>query len=134
MAGQGEEANQNLTGVWSGRYFYPRELAPVSFVATLIETAIRLMGTTHEPAGPATGAVRYATLQGQRDGNSVSFVKTYDDAGLKVRPIDYSGILNGDATEIKGIWRIRGSWSGKFLMIREPGKIAAATRKVAERV
>ena len=75
MAGQGAEASQNLTGVWSGRYFYPRELAPVSFVATLIETATRLTGTTHEPAGPATDAVRYASLQGQRDGNAVSFIK-----------------------------------------------------------
>lgn len=134
MAGQGEEANQNLTGVWNGRYFYPRELAPISFVATLIETAKRLTGTTHEPAGPATDAVIYATLLGQRDGNSVAFIKTYDKAGLNVQPIDYSGILNGDATEIEGVWRIRGSWSGKFLMIRSPGKVAAVDRKVAERV
>jgi len=134
MAGQGAEASQNLTGVWSGRYFYPRELAPVSFVATLIETATRLAGTTHEPAGPATDAVRYASLQGQRDGNAVSFIKTYDISGSNVDPIHYSGILNGDATEIEGTWRIHGSWSGKFLMIRSPGKVAAVTRKVAERV
>ena len=134
MAGQGEETSQNLTGVWSGRYFYPRELAPVSFVATLIETATSLTGATHEPAGPATGTVRYATLQGQRDGNAVSFIKTYDNAGSNVDPIDYSGILNADATEITGTWRIHGNWSGKFLMIRSPGKIAAVTRKVAERV
>jgi len=134
MAGQGDEASRNLTGVWSGRYFYPRELAPVSFVATLIETATRLMGTTHEPVGPTAGAVRYATLQGQRAGNAVSFIKTYDDTGSNVHPIDYSGILNGDATEIEGIWRIHENWSGKFLMIRSPGKVAAIARKVAERV
>ena len=134
MAGQGEEASRNLTGVWNGRYFYPRELAPVSFVATLIETATRLTGATHEPAGPPTGTVRYATLQGQRDGNAVSFVKTYDNAGPNVDPIHYSGILNGDATEIAGTWRILGSWSGKFLMIRSAGKVAAVARKVAERV
>jgi hypothetical protein len=103
----GEEASQNLTGVWNGRYFYPRKLAPVSFVATLIETATRLIGTTHEPARPVTGTVDCATLQGQRDGNAVSFVKTYD-AGLNRPPIVYSGILNGDATEIEGIWRISG--------------------------
>lgn len=132
MAGQGEETSQNLTGVWNGRYFYPRELAPVSFVATLIETATSLTWMTHEPA--ATGIARYATLQGQRDGNAVSFVKTYDNAGPNVDPIDYSGILNGDATEIAGTWRILGSWSGKFLMIRSPGKVAAVARKVAERV
>ena len=49
-------------------------------------------------------------------------------------PIDDSGILNGDATEIEGTWRIHASWSGKFLMIRSPGKVAAIARKVAERV
>jgi len=134
MAGRGEGVSQNLTGVWSGRYFYPRELAPVSFVATLIETATSLTGATHEPAGPATGTVRYATLQGQRDGNAVSFVKTYDNAGPNVDPIHYSGILNGDGTEIEGTWRILGNWSGKFLMIRSAGKVAAVARKVAERV
>ena len=132
MAGRGEGVSQNLTGVWSGRYFYPRELPPVSFVATLIETAASLTGMTHEPA--ATGTARYASLQGQRDGNAVSFIKTYDISGSNVDPIQYSGILNGDATEIEGTWRIHGSWSGKFLMARSPGKVAAVTRKVAERV
>ncbi|MDX8524961.1 hypothetical protein RFM68_10610 [Mesorhizobium sp. MSK_1335] len=127
-------AAQNVTGVWNGRYFYPRDLAPVSFVATLFETASGLTGTTHEPAGPATGALRYATLEGRRDGRSVVFVKTYNNAGLHVHPIDYSGRLNGDATEIEGIWRILGNWSGKFLLIRSPGKAASIERKVAERV
>jgi len=78
--------------------------------------------------------VRYASLQGQRDGNAISFVKTYDIAGSNVDPIHYSGILNADATEIAGTWRIHGNWSGKFLMIREPGKVVAVARKVAERV
>ncbi|ESX11224.1 hypothetical protein NLY43_01865 [Mesorhizobium sp. C416B] len=132
MAGRAEGVSQNLTGVWSGRYFYPRELPPVSFVATLIETATGLTGMTHEPA--ATSTARYASLQGQREGNAVSFTKTYDKAQLKAHPIHYSGIINGDATEIKGTWRIPGYWSGNFLMIRSPGKVAAVTRKVAERV
>ncbi|MDX8451802.1 hypothetical protein RFM98_03435 [Mesorhizobium sp. VK9D] len=125
---------QNLTGVWNGRYFYPRELAPVSFVATLFETASGLTGTTHEQAGPASSALRYATLEGRRDGKAVAFVKTYANAGSHVQPIDYSGRLNGDATEIEGTWRIRGNWSGRFLMIRSPGKAASVERKVAERV
>lgn len=129
-----EETAQNLTGVWNGRYFYPRELAPVSFVATLFETTSGLTGTTHEPAGLATSALRYATLEGRRDGSAVAFVKTYTNAGSNAHPIDYSGRLNGDATEIEGIWRIRGNWSGKFLMIRAPGKVVSVERKVAERV
>lgn len=129
-----EDMTQNLTGVWDGRYFYPRQLAPVSFVATLFETASALTGTTHEPARPATGALRYATLDGRRDGRVVVFVKTYISGGSHARPIDYSGRLNGDATEIEGTWHIRGNWSGKFLMIRSPGKAASVERKVAERV
>ncbi len=48
------DTSQNLTGVWNGRYVYPREMAPVSFVATLLETASRLTGATHEPAGSAS--------------------------------------------------------------------------------
>ena len=39
---------QNLTGVWDGIYSYPIARAPVSFVATLIETASAVSGTTHE--------------------------------------------------------------------------------------
>ncbi|WP_217574702.1 hypothetical protein [Mesorhizobium sp. GbtcB19] len=129
-----EETAQNLTGVWNGRYFYPRELAPVSFVATLFETASALTGTTHEPASPATSALRYATLEGRRDGRAVVFVKTYTNGGPNAQPIDYSGRLNGDATEIEGIWRIRGNWSGKFLMVRAPAKAVSVERKAAERV
>ena len=128
------KAGQSLTGVWDGRYFYPRSLPPMSFVATLIETATMLAGTTHEPAGMA---VRYATLQGRRAGSSVAFVKTYDDTGEtgeRPHPIDYRGVLNGDATEIEGVWHIPGHWSGRFLMIRSPGKTIAASREIAEQV
>ena len=129
------EASQNLTGVWSGRYFYPRELPPVSFVATLIETATSLTGTTHEPAGPATDAVRYASLQGQRDGNAVSFIKTYDNAGLNVQPDPLQRHSerrrHRDRRHLADPWK---SGPAKFLMIRSPGKVAAVARKVAERV
>jgi len=52
----------------------------------------------------------YATLSGGRQGNSITFVKSYDGgAGPDYQnPVAYEGALNGDATEIEGRWRIRG--------------------------
>jgi hypothetical protein len=46
MAEYGEGSMLHLTGVWQGRYTYPHHMPPVSFVATLIETATRLSGST----------------------------------------------------------------------------------------
>jgi hypothetical protein len=132
VGGSDEDNAASLTGVWNGRFFYPRIAPPVSFVATLIETASRLTGATHEPAERRRSGTACATVIGHRDGSSVMFVKTYDDP--KLRPIDYRGTLNGDATEIDGVWQIRGNWSGTFLMIRAPRKGVAVTRKIAERV
>ena len=33
------ETNDNLTGVWNGRYDYQRQLDPVGFMATIIDGA-----------------------------------------------------------------------------------------------
>jgi hypothetical protein len=109
---------RNLTGVWQGIYSYPNSNPPVSFVATLIETASMLSGTTHEGEG---GGTLFATLVGGRHGSVVSFVKTYDGTNPDYRRVDYEGRLSGDATEIDGRWTIPGVWSGKFLMIRARG-------------
>jgi hypothetical protein len=42
-------------------------------------------------------------------------------------------MLNGDATEVEGRWRIRGLLSGRFLMIRSAGKAEAVERKAHQR-
>ena len=118
-------SQQDLTGVWDGRYSYPRLLEPVFFTAVMLQSGSGLSGMIHEqpPDGPGAGAVRNATFEGELDGSAVRFVKVYEpDGGRKKRPVVYEGMLNADATEIEGRWRIPGAWSGTFLMIRSRGE------------
>jgi hypothetical protein len=127
---------ESLTGVWQGLYSYADGLS-VSFVATLIESGSCLTGSTHEPriAGLGLPGVVFATLAGQREGSSVAFIKTYgSDAGPGYGRVGYEGALNGERTEIEGRWHIPGAASGKFLMIRSPGKAAAIEQKQSARV
>ncbi len=125
----------NLTGVWHGSYTYTyTHLSdPVSFVATLIETASHFSGTTHEPHSffPET---LYATVSGHRNGRAVAFTKTCQQGGIYyVSPIEYDGLLNEDGTEIEGRWTISREWSGKFLMIRSRGQTAEVLEKKSEK-
>ena len=126
---------QNLTGIWHGIYSYPIARAPVSFVATLIETTSAVSGTTHEPctAGGSPNEILYATLLGSRQHSAVAFVKTYDGANPLYGTVAYEGTLSPDGTEIEGRWTVPGNWSGKFLMIRSAGKAEAVARTVFER-
>ena len=114
---------RNLTGVWHGIYSYPVARAPVSFVATLIETASAVSGTTHEPCaiGGSPNEILYATLLGSRQDSAIAFVKTYDGANPHYGTVAYEGTLSPDETEIEGRWIVPGNWSGKFLMIRSAG-------------
>jgi hypothetical protein len=127
---------RNLTGVWNGLYTYPHGRS-TSFVATLIETAGSLSGTTHEPStlGDAPGTTLFATIAGARRDCAVTFTKRYDPPGPSTSsPILYEGALNAEGTEIEGRWIIAQVWSGKFLMIRSAGQEAAVSRKAVERV
>jgi hypothetical protein len=126
---------QNLTGVWHGLYSYPIGRAPVSFVATLIEAGSTVSGTTHEPCdmGGRPNETLYATLLGRRQDSAVTFLKIYDGANPHYGRVSYEGRLSADGTEIEGRWIVRGSWSGKFLMIRSAGKEQAVRRKAFER-
>ena len=130
-----ELSAQSLTGIWHGLYSYPIARAPVSFVATLIETASALSGTTHEPCsvGGSANEVLYATLLGNRRRTAVAFVKTYDGANPLYGTVAYEGTLSADGTEIEGRWTVPGNWSGRFLMIRSAGKAEALARTVFER-
>jgi hypothetical protein len=124
----------SLTGIWHGIYCYPISRAPVSFVATLIETVSTVSGTTHEPCtmGGAPNETLYATLLGHRQGSAVAFVKTYDGANPFYGTVAYEGRLSPDGTEIEGRWTVPGNWSGKFLMIRPAGKAEPVARTVFE--
>jgi hypothetical protein len=125
---------QTLTGVWNGIYSYPIAHAPVSFVATLIDSGGTVSGTTHEPCaiGGRAGDILYATLLGSRQDSAIAFVKTYDGANPRYRTVAYEGTLSRDGTEIEGRWIVPGNWSGKFLMIRPAGKTEAIARTVFE--
>jgi hypothetical protein len=127
---------QSLTGVWQGTYSYPLGLGSVSFVATLIEAGNWLTGTTHEPGhwglGRGANVTLYASLLGSRHGGTVTFVKTYEGSNPNYQTVQYEGTLSGDGTEIEGRWIISRIWSGKFLMIRPPGKAESVSRKVFE--
>jgi hypothetical protein len=130
-----EREQQNLTGVWNGLYSYSSGLS-VSFVATLIDSGSALSGATHEPnvLGTSPGSMLTALLSGGRRESVVTFVKTYDKADRRYYPINYEGVLNGDATEIEGRWRFGDGMTGKFLMIRSEGKLLAAEQKKSAKV
>jgi hypothetical protein len=127
---------KNLTGVWNGLYSYSSGLS-VSFVATLIDGGVALSGATHEPnvLGTGPGRTLTALLSGGRNDSAITFVKTYDEASTSYYyPVSYEGVLNGDATEIEGRWRIGDGTSGKFLMIRSEGKAVAVEKKKRAKV
>ena len=129
------QTTTSLTGVWDGRYAYPRLLDPVPFQAVLLEFGQGFTGSIWETCdvGPERGRRLDATVEGRREGRRVEFVKRYDGAGGRSHAIAYAGELSADGTEIEGRWTIPGVWSGWFLMIRSPGREAAVARKVTAR-
>jgi hypothetical protein len=130
------QKQDSLTGIWHGLYSYPAELEPVYFVATLIDAGSSLHGMTHEAVVGRFGAPleMHASLSGSRDGQAVTFTKTYAQRGEGFQnPVRYDGALNGDLTEIEGRWFIPGDWSGRFLMIRSSGADERAVRTVFEK-
>lgn len=135
MTGQTQASGQNLTGIWHGLYSYPSNRKPVSFVATLIETASAVSGTTHEPTtfGGDPNDILYATLMGSRHNSTVVFVKIYETKNPRYHRVDYEGTLSSDGTEIDGRWVITGVWSGKFLMVRSAGSVESTARKIYQR-
>ena len=132
MSGAG---SADLTGVWLGLYSYPRTLEPVSFTATLIDTAGAISGSCHEKPrqGSTAGCVLFATLSGHHNDGVVAFIKTYDDGIPHARAINYEGAIHDEGTEIEGRWTIPRIWSGRFLMIRSAPNAEAIVRKKYER-
>src|SRR5262249_1391451 len=73
----GFSRDTDLTGVWSGEYWYDAGAGlRTGFAAHLIETAGSLEGTTLERVGGA-GELS-ACLVGSHDGADVAFTKVYD--------------------------------------------------------
>jgi hypothetical protein len=131
------EPKQNLTGVWHGLYSYSRHREPVYFVATLIHLGAMVSGSIHESEVGRRGAPLklFAHVSGTKLGTAVSFTKVYDGSGGWDHAVDYDGTLNGDGSEIEGMWEIKteAGCGGRFLMIRNPGASETATREIFEK-
>lgn len=122
---------RSLTGVWDGQYTYRGGVSATAFTVTLLDIGGSLSGSTHEQM-PRFGFLT-ATLNGERKGSGVAFRKVYDAVDDDLRPIDYEGSVNAEATEIEGSWRIPGWTHGRFLMIRAERKAASAERRETAR-
>lgn len=105
-------------------------------MATLIAPGRAISGSTQEAITGKSGTplTLHALLSGNREGQQIAFRKVYQQSPRDKNPIDYSGTLNEDASEIEGIWTIPGNWSGRFLMIRKTGMTEHVIRQVFETV
>jgi hypothetical protein len=117
----------SLTGVWDGT-FVQAQVGMVTFLATLIESGGALTGNVTEPCTVPGCPIstHNASIAGHRSGNTVSFVKRYEPPGHGYNTVSYEGLVNAEATEIDGRWKLPGTMaSGTFLMVRS-GKPAEA--------
>jgi hypothetical protein len=128
--------DKNITGVWHGLYSYQAFRHPVYFVATLIDSGSYISGTTHESEVGEHGAplTLFASVEGSRKDNAVSFSKSYDGESGWDHTVNYEGLLNADASEIEGQWTIGNKATGRFLMIRNRGVSESVVRKVYEKI
>ncbi|MFH0303442.1 hypothetical protein AAFX91_41305 [Bradyrhizobium sp. 31Argb] len=126
----------SLTGVWDGSYIQP-QAGMVTFLATLIEAGGALGGSVTEPCmmPGCPLSTHNASIAGQRSGSAVSFVKRYEPPGYGYDTVQYEGVVNAEATEIDGRWRLPGSTlSGTFLMVRstKPAQSIATEERTKE--
>lgn len=132
---QSHDASQlNLTGTWHGLYAYPSRKKPVPFMAFMSELDGLFDGTTEETgsAGDAAGQRLTASVQGRRTGRSLTMLKMYHGAYALYDSVHYAGEINADGSEINGTWRVPGSWSGTFLMIRSRAVATAIAKEAVE--
>lgn len=123
--------NADLTGFWSGEYWYAGVALPTPFSAHITDTAGNITGSTLEPF---KGQELSATLNGARGELSVRFTKLYRPApGVHRLPIFYSGAVDPNFTMIDGDWTFNApdTVSGRFVLVRVSGGAKAATVKQA---
>lgn len=113
----------DLTGLWSGEFWYRGVSYPTLFSAHFIDSDGHLSGTTLEPntfAAPDLDDLS-GDVSGSRGALSVRFTKIYHPArGVHSLPIFYSGVVDPDFTLIDGEWNFGefGSLSGRFVLVR----------------
>jgi hypothetical protein len=120
----------DLTGLWSGEYWYAGAANPVPFSAHIVDTAGNITGSTLEPNTFAhPGLIELsAGIEGARGELSVRFTKIYHAApGVHRDPIFYSGSVDAAFTMIDGQWTfIDGQMSGRFVLVRVSRGVEAA--------
>jgi hypothetical protein len=124
----------DLTGVWSGEYWYGAGGRTTPFTAHIIETGGSLTGTTLEPAtfGSPGLTELSADIAGSRGELMVRFTKLYHSAqGVHRDPISYAGTVNDKLTHIDGDWRLPSGFSGRFILVRASRGAKARAKKVA---
>ena len=125
----------DLTGLWSGEYWYAGHAAPTPFSAHIIDTGGSISGTTLEPATfGAPGLTELsADISGSRGATALRFTKVYHPApGVHREPIAYVGTVDEKLTPIDGQWRL-GRTSGRFVLVRASrGAKAVAVKRKAE--
>jgi len=129
----------DLTGVWSGEYWYDAVSHRTPFTAHFIDVGGNLSGTTLEPAtfGVGPGDLS-AEVTGARGQFSVRFTKLYDPApGVHQNPIFYDGTVDPKFTLIEGGWTLTSGpdrMTGRFVLVRVSRGVQAATREVEEAI
>ena len=126
----------DLTGVWDGTFVQPR-VGMVTFLATLIDSGGALGGNVTEPCmiPGCPLSIHNASIAGHRSGSAVSFVKRYEPSGCGYDTVFYEGLVNAEATEIDGRWRLPGTMgSGTYLMDRstKPAETVVAEERTKE--
>ena len=132
--------DSDLTGLWSGEYWYDGGGEPTPFSAHIVDSLGTMTGTTLEPNTFAhPGLIELsADITGSRGELSVRFAKLYHAApGVHREPIFYTGAVDPNFTMIDGDWTfglsdvLRGS--GRFVLVRvsRGAQAAEAKREVA---
>lgn len=124
----------NLSGFWTGVYDYrDASMDAVPFNAVLTEAAGAVTGEVVEPntfCSDATPEV-FASLDGDREGERVSFVKRYEDRPGAGHIVRYEGVADAKLETISGTWAVGGD-SGPFVMNRSEGGVSATIEAMAD--
>jgi hypothetical protein len=121
----------DLTGLWSGEYWYGAGAMPTPFSAHIIDSGGSITGTTLEPATfGAPGLTELsADISGARGALTVRFTKIYHPApGVGRHAIIYTGTVDERFTLIDGDWRTGGT-AGRFVLVRASRGVQALTRE-----
>lgn len=131
----------DLTGRWTGVYFYPvdpvqnpfDDCPPTPFIAELSDVAGTVTGTTSEPDVMYDASVDIpSVIDGSHDGSTLRFAKFSDAPEGFDDPIHYEGAISSDGLTVEGRWSILDGWSGTFRMQRQSGAAAGREAEAAD--